>query len=148
MYLDKNKIMDSLTKEDVIKVVMALGSEAPRHGQQGELVFQTVCHNAENGHYKLYYYHEPTDKYPGKMFHCYTNCGDSFNIIELIIRAHRAKNRKITFFKALNYLAELTGHVYQGEMQAEKGHLIDDWGFINKFQKTPEYNIPVLKEIS
>lgn len=135
MYLDKNKIIRSLTKEDITKLVISLGSGPPKHGRHGELIFQTVCHNAEGGSYKLYYYHEAQGQYPERMFHCYTNCSESFSVIELIIRANRAKHKNITFYQALNYLARVTGHTITMDQEEKPDHLIDDWKFINKFSK-------------
>ncbi len=136
MYLDKSKIIEALTKEDVIKVVMSLGSAPPRQGKKdSELIFQTVCHNESNGSYKLYYYHEATDRFSAKIFHCYTECSDSFSIIELIIRAFRAKHKTITFYKALQYLASVTGHNITTDNIDVPQNLITDWSFINKFKK-------------
>lgn len=148
MYLDKNKIIESLTNEDVINVVMSLGSEPPKYGSNGELIFQTVCHNIKDGSYKLYYYPKATDKYPAKIFHCYSGCQDSFSIIELIIRAHRIKNKKLTFYQALNYLAKITGYEYEAVDIQTDNHIIDDWSFINKFTKKKTSDIPVLPSIN
>ena len=89
MYLDKDAILSALTKEDVIKVVMNLGSDYPRHDGQNNLIFRSVCHGSES--HKLYYYHEAMNGYRGRTFHCYSACSESFNIIELIIRANRCQ---------------------------------------------------------
>jgi hypothetical protein len=42
-----------MTINDVIKLMYELGSEDFKE-QNGDLVFQSVCHNSEK--YKLYYY--------------------------------------------------------------------------------------------
>ena len=44
MYLDKDAILNSLTKEDIIKIVMNLGSAYPKSDSNGDLIFQSVCH--------------------------------------------------------------------------------------------------------
>lgn len=147
MYLDKNKIIASLTKDDVKKLVMSLGSEEPKTGRNGELIFQSVCHGSDS--WKLYYYHEATEKYPANNFHCYSRCGDSFSCIELIIRANRIKGKTVTFYQALNYLAKITGHeIHVTNTIQEEEHLIDDWGFINKFKRKNKKDTPNLKEIN
>ena len=84
-YYDKNAILKALTKEQVIKIVTDLGSKGYRTDSSGNLIFQTICHGGDS--YKLYYYHEPTDQYSGRTFHCYTSCSESFSIFELVIRA-------------------------------------------------------------
>ena len=60
-YLDKDAILNSLSKEDITKIVMSLGSAEPKTDSSGNLIFQTICHNDinPNNSYKLYYYHEP-----------------------------------------------------------------------------------------
>lgn len=149
-YLDKNKIIESLTKEDVIKVCLSLGSENYKE-DKGALKFQTICHNAIGGSYKLYYYHEAHGKYPAKIFHCYTDCADSFSIFELVIRAKRAKGVTITFFQAVAYVAQITNHIeYMNPDVIKKDkNKINDWGFINQYKALKNKSeIPVLPEIS
>ena len=106
MYLNKDKILESLTKEDIIKIVTSLGADNPKSTNDGDLIFQSICHGSTS--WKLYYYHESSDKYKGKTFHCYSKCSDSFNIIELVIRASRVQGKTITWYKALKYIAQVT----------------------------------------
>lgn len=112
MYLNKDEIINSLTKEDIKKIVMLLGSGEPKQDKDGNLIFQTICHNAPNvnNSYKLYYYHDPdSDRgYKGKTFHCYSGCSESFGIIELVLRANRVQGKTLTWYKALYYIANLT----------------------------------------
>ncbi len=148
MYLDKNKIINALTIKDVIKLVVSLGSEEPREGKNGELIFQSVCHGSNS--WKLYYYHESSGDYPPRLFHCYSGCGDSFSCIELIIRANRCRNNTITFYQALNYLAKVTGHNISVDVTdiETKANLIDDWSFINKFKPKNKKQPPKLTPIN
>ncbi len=148
MYLDKNKIINSLTVEDVTRLVTGLGSQDPRVGKDGELIFQSICHGSES--WKLYYYHEPKGDYPAKLFHCYSGCGDSFSCIELIIRAHRVRNISMTFYQALNYLAKTTGHNIHASIdkKEETEHLIDDWSFIGKFKAKAKKQPPALTAVN
>ena len=134
-FLDKDEIIGSLTKEDVTKIVMSLGSAAPKVDSQGNLIFQTICHNAEGGSYKLYYYHEPSGQYRGRTFTCYTGCGESFSIIELVIRANRAKGKTVTFYQALRYIAVTAGKIrYKDE--APVTNTLSDWTWINRLKRT------------
>ncbi|MCQ2148564.1 MAG: hypothetical protein MJZ16_13790, partial [Bacteroidales bacterium] len=106
-YINKTALLNSLTKEDIVKIVESLGSNGHKTGSSGELIFQTVCHNSQS--WKLYYYHEANGNYPPRVFHCFTKCGDSFSIVELVIRSHRAKGKIISYYNALLYIANVVG---------------------------------------
>ena len=150
MYLNKDKILESLTKDDVIKVVQTLGSDTPKTNNMGDLVFQSVCHGSNS--WKLYYYHEPTETYKGKAFHCYSHCSDSFNIIELVIRANRVNGKTVTWYKALKYIAQITNKIIITESsEIEKNiNIINDFEWINKLKNIhkTKRDIPNLSEIN
>lgn len=149
MYLNKDEILNSLTKDDIIKIVTTLGSEYPKNDAQGNLIFQTICHGSTS--WKLYYYHEPTDKYKGKTFHCYTQCGDSFNIVELVIRVNRANNKTITWYKALRYIAQITNKlIIDTSIQTKDYSTVEDFNWINRLQSIYKKNkaVPELSQIN
>lgn len=154
MYLDKNEIINSLTKQDIIKIVTNLGSSGYKTDNKGNLIFQTICHNAPStsNSYKLYYYHEPTDNYKGRTFHCFTGCQDSFSIIELVIRANRAKGKTVTWYKALRWIAQVTGKLNLTLEKKEEKEKIqyNDLNWINRLKaaKKKHTDIPVLTELN
>ena len=121
MYLDKKTIIDSLTNEDIIKIAIELGSEYPKIDTQGNLIFQTnICHNGDS--WKLYYYKET------KKFHCYT-CGESYDIINLVIRANKNKGRVVTWYNALKFIGITTNKlavVKKEKNNQNKNTIIDD----------------------
>jgi hypothetical protein len=130
--LDKDKIKESLTVDDIKKILKDLGSDLSK---SDKLIFQTVCHNGCK--HKLYYYED------SKLFHCYTDCGDSFDIYELIIRAKREKGYEFRFNQAVQYVASLTGKAFYSESIFDQinNELIDDWEWINRFKKKGKQNI-------
>lgn len=150
-YIDKKTIIESLTKDDVIKLVEELGSQGHKEGSNGELIFQSVCHNSDS--WKLYYYHEANGNYPARICHCYSGCSESFGLVELVIRAHRARGKIITFYNALMYIANVVGKVSYMLPSAQKTpQITSDWQWINKFMTSysgiptlPEYNEHVLE---
>lgn len=150
MYLNKDKILNSLTKDEIIKIVTGLGSDMPKTNNNGDLIFQTICHGSNS--WKLYYYHEPTENYKGKTFHCYSGCSDSFNIIELVIRVNRVNGKTITWFKALKYIAQITNRFITVDSQDNQTNksIISDFDWINKFKnlKKAKKSIPNLSEIN
>ena len=138
-YFDKQAILDNLTPEDVTKICIDLGSEGVRRGRNKELIFQTICHGG--GSWKLYYYPEPYEKYPGKIFHCYTKCSESFGIFELVIRANRARGRNISWYQAVNYVANMSNNLIYSNHVAFKKHVIDDFNWINNFKSKEEQQV-------
>lgn len=154
MYLDKDAILNSLTTADITKIVMSLGSAEPKTDNAGNLIFQTVCHNSPdpNNSYKLYYYHESNGEHKGRIFHCYSGCNESFGIIELVIRAKRNQNNTYTWYKALKYVAQITGKLFTSSAEEieQKSHRIDDFTWINRLKnaKKKQKAAPTLTEIN
>lgn len=154
MYLDKDLILNSLTKEDITLIVTSLGSAEPKTDDQGNLIFQTICHNppSDSNSYKLYYYHEPNGEYKGRKFHCYSGCNESFGIVELVIRANRVQGHTITWYKALKYIGQLTGklHTVNPEEIVSQKDKINDFEWINRLKgaKKKRKALPTLQEIN
>ena len=92
--IDLKEVEKNLTTERVIQLVTELGSdtyiETPSYIQ-----FKTICHNIdpEEASLKLYYYKR------NKKFHCYTDCGDNFNIFELFKRRYELLGIEYNFYK-------------------------------------------------
>lgn len=102
MNLDKELIRSNLTEEDIIKILVELGSIDPLKDKEGNLIFTTVCHNGDN--HKLYYYNE------SKIFHCYSGCQKNYDIYELVMKVN-----KFTFPQSLKYVAQVTGKFFRSE---------------------------------
>jgi hypothetical protein len=133
LQLDKDKIKESLTEIDIHKILKDLGSKDPIQGNQ----YQTVCHGGHK--HKLYYYHD------SKTFHCYTDCSDNMDIFEVVVRA-----KKISFPKAVQYVATLTGKTF-GFNKSKiilNDEIINDFDWINRFKKKEKINteLPVYNE--
>ena len=136
--IDKEKLKNQLSKDDVIHIIHTLGGGDPREDMNGNLIFRTVCHNPHNsGSYKLYYYDNT------KLFSCYTGCQASFDIFDLVTKNKQLEedNDQWKFENSLYYVMDLTG--YSGSFSAmnelEEQHRIDDWDFLNRYvqRKTP-----------
>lgn len=92
--IDLREIENNLTPERVIELVTKLGSD--EYVEKEEYIqFKTICHNEnpEDASLKLYYYKK------NKKFHCYTHCGDNFNIFELFKRRYELLGIKYNFYK-------------------------------------------------
>ncbi|MCY9225977.1 hypothetical protein MOF11_13180 [Bacillus haynesii] len=131
MRYDKDKLKESLSIEDVHKVLQELGSETYKIDSSGNPIYRTVCHNKTKGSFKLYYYHEK------QQFHCYTECGDTFDIYELVIRAKKQQGISFTFIQAIEFVVNVSGKNFGLDFtsSAKNEHIVDDWDWISKFKK-------------
>lgn len=104
-----------LTPSQVDKVVRSLGS-APPIAESGGYAYQTICHNeAGCGKHKLLYY--PSSA----LFHCFTECGETFDIFDLVIKAKYIQDGDIiTIFNALEYIEQLLDIEAPEQMSEEK----------------------------
>ena len=133
MYLDKDAILESLTKDDVIKLMSDLGSKDYKEGKQGELIFRSICHGSDS--WKLYYYHEPYKEYPGRLCHCYSRCSESFSLWELVIRVKKQQGISMSFYQAVRYVANVTNNILYASEERQSIHRIDDLKWMNKILK-------------
>jgi len=91
--IDKDKLVQSLTSEDIIEIAKDLGCDDYVEKER-ELIFPTFCHhaNAADGSHKLYYYKKD------HRFCCYTCCG-TFDIIGLLCRRYETLGIEYDFYK-------------------------------------------------
>lgn len=123
---DKDLIKSELTLEQVYTILEELGGE-PMYSSFG-IISRTICHNyAHEGSRKLYYYDN------SHLFHCFTGCGESFDIFELIIKAKKIQeNLDLTLMKALFYLVYKFG--LTGAYTEEEKYELTDWELIKHFE--------------
>lgn len=140
-YLDKEQIKHNLSSEDIITILINLGSSYPKQDNEGNLIFQTVCHGGDS--YKLYYYTE------SHMFHCYTHCSETFDVYELVLRANRTKGINLTFYEAVKYVVGITGNeIYTDGNSLITDGKIDDWNWLNKFSHNKSHKPHSIAPIS
>lgn len=139
MRYDKDKIKNDLTIEQVYDLVAELGGE-PRMGNDGtHFVSQTICHNEPGeGHHKLYYYDNT------KLFKCFTDCGDTFDIFDLICR-HKNTIKETTYqpdgsigewkmYHAILYVVNFFNIEVLGDKYEDRQKL-KDWNIFDKYNK-------------
>lgn len=129
MFINKETLINLITKDHVKKICQTLGSDY-KTDNQGNLIFNTMICHEDGKSWKLYYYHKPK-----KRFKCYT-CGDSFDLIGLVLRSMKLKGKILTYFQALSFIANQIGY-----KETEINTLVDvksketDMVWINEFQK-------------
>lgn len=151
-YLNKTAILSSLTHEDIIKICSELGHPEYKEDSQGNLCFSTaLCHGGDSP-YKLIYYDNKDDENGYGRFHCYT-CGDTFDIIELVIRAKRQQGINIVWGKALYFVGKTTNKLILEDKENENSNsnIVNDIPWLERLKKVSNKrtkSIPTLTDIN
>jgi len=136
---DKDKIKRELTIAQVADLVNELGGEPQE--QNGVLICKTICHCGQS--HKLYYYPET------QLFHCYTDCGDSFDIYDLYKRVkNREHNVEHTLPWCVTKVAVYFGIVDEIEAPAvwDLQEPLQDWDILKRYSTTAIYTPPKIIE--
>lgn len=132
---DKDEIKNSLTLQQVYDFVAELGGDPRYDATQGEcFVSRTICHNpAGEGSHKLYYYGNT------HLFRCYTQCGDSFDIFELVRKALAQTGEEITLVRAMKIVATYFGIEANDEENFDSvQEKLRDWEILRNYKQNSE----------
>lgn len=91
--MNLTEIKDALTTDAIRNILSSYGVE-PYQETETYFVYPTVCHNPEHGSNKLYYY------FDSKIFMCYTECDEAFNIFQMIQKLEKHLGNTINVFEA------------------------------------------------
>ena len=132
---DKDEIKNSLTLQQVYDFVAELGGDPRYDATQSEcFVSRTICHNpAGEGSHKLYYYGNT------HLFRCYTQCGDSFDIFELVRKALAQTGEEITLVRAMKIVATYFGIEASDEENFDNvQEKLRDWEILRNYKQNSE----------
>lgn len=132
--LDRDELNESITVDEMKTLLIELGVQHIEDlSHKGHLITNTVCHNISDGSLKLYYYIEK------KMFHCYTACGENFNIFDLVIKNHGLKGMELTFSQSVQWVSSKLGRKSTFGSKPEGFHTPvkenKELSWMNKFSK-------------
>ena len=88
------ELREQLTDES-IKNILAQFNIEPVLEDETSITYPTCCHNLVGGSPKLIYYKNT------KLFHCYTECAESFDIFTLLQKMYRLRGQEISLFQAV-----------------------------------------------
>ena len=135
MRYDKDKLKNSLDIEQVFELLTFLGGEPIQ--KENIIISRTICHSGPNkGSHKLYYYDNT------KLFKCFTDCGDTFDIYDLIIRYTENTNnnletqgkRPLELYHAIDFVANFFNYEITEDF-LEKREELQDWQIFEKYDK-------------
>ena len=97
--MDENKerleeIKNSLTIEQVFDLLLSYGADPVL--KDDLIICRTICHGGDS--HKLYYYENT------HLFRCYTECSDTFDIFQLVVKVESSGGRNYSLPQAINYV--------------------------------------------
>ena len=126
MKYDKDEIKNNLTIVQIKDLCAELGGEPQM--QDDYLICKTICHGGTS--HKLYYYDNT------KLFRCYTDCGDTFDIFELVRKVKtRENNEEYPLPKAIHYVAQYFGFAPKDTGFEEELVNADIWTPFNNYDR-------------
>ena len=135
---DKVEIREQLTIDNVFELLVEFGGD-PEWTPFG-IVSSTICHNVPGeGSRKLYYYEN------SGLFQCYTGCGGSFDIFELVIKVADIQfNKKYELNDAVRYVAYKFGISGTYEDNADEVYNAEDWKALGNYDRIQEIELKEL----
>lgn len=119
-------IKNSLTIDQIEDLLSSLGGEPYR--QNNIIISRTICHCGES--HKLFYYDNT------KLFRCYTECSEIFDVFQLMIKIHEIADSKITLPQALSYIVKFFNLKINNVEDFEFGKKdLEDWKILNRYNK-------------
>ena len=134
-------IKNNLTIDQIYEFLADAGGEPQMHGNL--IISRTICHNPPGqGSFKLYYYDNT------KLFKCFTQCSDTFDIFELTLKIKRLAGEQIVYWSkdaaqtsrpwdlpdAVRYVAIYYGLEAPEEKFSEKRIELQDWQILSKLE--------------
>ena len=119
------KVKNDLSINQVYDLLASLGGDPQIKGDL--IISRTICHGGHS--HKLYYYNNT------KLFKCYTDCLDSFDIFELIIKINKLNNIDYSLPQAIRFITNYYGIVVETEISENQENL-QDWQILNKYDRS------------
>lgn len=130
MKLDKDNIKNNLTIEQIFNFLSDLKAEPII--KNNIIISKTICHHKfndlEEASHKLYYYNN------SHLFKCFTDCGDTFDIFELVIKIKNLEGQEeYSLTSAIKYVADYFGYSTNEEDNFELKR--DDFTLFENYSK-------------
>lgn len=127
---DKDDLKESLSIDQIFGLVAELGGEPIMDRSGGFFTSKTICHNhLGEGSHKLYYYENT------HLFKCYTDCGTSFDIYELVCKVKTLAGMDWNLPKAIAYVASYFGVAAQSQDFENLQENLQDWEIFDNHDK-------------
>ncbi len=119
------EIKNNLTIDQITDILISLGGDPIPKGDY--IVCRTICHGGDS--HKLYYYDNT------KLFRCYTECSDTFDIFELIVKIQSQGGDTYSLPRALNYVITYFNLDIENKNFPDEKDKLQDWQIFNRYDK-------------
>ena len=119
------EIKNNLSLDQIEDLLTSLGGEPYR--QNEIIISRTICHCGES--HKLFYYDNT------KLFRCYTECSEIFDVFQLVIKVHESAGTKMVLPQALSYILKFFNIRMPGQQEFELLDDLADWKILNRYNK-------------
>ena len=119
------QIKEQLTIEQIFDLLMTLGADPIMKNDY--IICRTICHGGSS--HKLYYYENT------KLFRCYTECSDTFDILQLIVKINSTNNYNYPLPKAIDYICNYFNIEQENQNFLEEQIKLQDWQIFNRYNK-------------
>ncbi len=134
-----DEIKQKISTEQIFELLYSLGAEPVQ--RDGIIICRTVCHGGDS--HKLYYYDNT------KLFQCFTDCGASFDIYELVQKVKNINGeykiyynkegnpvtREWQLFDAVDFVAVYFGFSAETSEFEDIQLKLKDWELFDKYDK-------------
>lgn len=136
MSYNKEEVKEYIEPEDICTLLEFFNAEPQIYNDH--IVARTICHNADSSQasHKLYYYFEQ------KLFKCFTQCEDAFDIFELVQKVTDVNDLNKAVFWVVNFF-NLTHKVEDESVDYNS----EDWKIFNRYDKINSFELPENKEL-
>lgn len=141
MAFNKDEVKDNLDDDNVFELLEFLGAEPRDTG--GAIICRTICHGGDS--HKLYYYKEQ------RLFKCYTNCDEAFDIFELIVKLKEVDLNQAVGFIVNYFNLQWRLEEFDNDYSAEDWKVFSRWNKNNEIKinhdlvEYPEYSLDIIK---
>ena len=118
-------IKNNLTIEQIKELLYAVGADPIIKNET--IISRTVCHGGES--HKLYYYNNT------KLFRCFTECSDTFDVYELIIKIKKKEGIELNLHQAINFIVNFFNLTFSTENFSFDNNELQDWRILNKYEE-------------
>lgn len=124
---DLEKIKNDLTIEQIEELLFSFGADP--HIQNNVIISRTICHGGDS--HKLFYYDNT------KLFKCYTECSETFDVFQLVMKVQKVNNKEIQLPQALRYVLNFF-NITDTYNNINYENSLSDWDVLNKYLKNSE----------
>ena len=120
------KIKNELTIDQIYSFLLSFGGDPQL--KNGLIISRTICHGGYS--HKLYYYDNT------KLFKCYTDCFDTFDIFELVLKINKINGKEISLPQAVKFIADYFGIYFNLSIQEKEDDELKDWKILDRYEQT------------